>query len=61
MTMTDAIIFEIETLRRLSKIERDSGDKETTWQILRDIADRLEKALDRRSVSLPQAQRQVDK
>lgn len=45
MTKTDAILFEIETLRQLSKIERNSGSKESTWQILRDIANRLESAL----------------
>jgi hypothetical protein len=33
---------EIEILRELSKIERKAGHTQSTWQLLRDIAARLE-------------------
>lgn len=35
---------EIDMLRQLSEIERKAGQTQTTWQLLRDIATRLENA-----------------
>lgn len=41
-----AVRREIEMLRQLSEIERRAGHTQSTWQLLRDIAHRLDAASD---------------
>lgn len=44
--LIDAVAREADMLRQLSEIERKAGYTQTTWQLLRDIAFRLERQID---------------
>lgn len=41
-SVANALRYEIDTLRELSEIERKAGYNQSTWQVLRNVAHRLE-------------------